>query len=148
MASNKFVFTGLEELKAELRTLPAGLTSEASGDVEGAANGAAVAIRTIYGQHVVTGQLQRDVFVDRIASGPFGAAWVVKANGRIAWLFENGSQTRQYITVRGQKHLTGRMPPAHVFIPTMIRARAAMYAQLADLLERHGLTVTGDAKAA
>lgn len=145
MANNKFVFTGLEALKEALRTLPAELAAEASREVEGAANGAAVAIRTIYGQHVATGHLQRDVTVEHLSAGQFGAGSIVKANGRIAWLFENGSQARHYITLRGNRHELGKMPPAHVFIPTMIRARAAMYEKLADLLERHGLVVTGKA---
>lgn len=145
MASNRFVYGGLEELKAELRAMPAELTAEGSHIVEGAANGAAVAIRTIYGGHVVTGHLQRDVVVEHQAAGQFGAMSIVKANGRIAWLFENGSEARHYVTVRGNRRETGRMPPAHVFIPTMIRARAEMYRQLADLMRRHGLVVTGQA---
>jgi len=145
---NAFLFTGLDELKADLRRLPADMTAEASHIVEGAANGAAVAIRTIYGAHVVTGHLQRDVRVEHGATGRAGAESRVIANGRIAWLFENGSEARHYVSVRGNRHDTGRMPPAHVFVPTMMRARAEMYRKLAEMMRQHGLVVTGEAEAA
>jgi hypothetical protein len=147
MASNKFVFEGLEELKAALRTLPADLTAEASRIVEGEATGAAVTLRTIYGAHNISGDLQDKVQVRPRTAGQFGVAWLVVNGSRIAWLFDNGSQARHYVTSRGNVHQTGKMwgktPPTHAFVKTMVKARRVMYEKLADLMRRHGLTVTG-----
>jgi hypothetical protein len=143
--SAKFVFNGLEELKAQLRALPEELTVEASHIVEGEANAAAVAIKAVYGQHRVTGHLQDGVYVSHFDKGRFGAGAVVHSSGRHAWWFDNGTQARHW--VRGSAKSTGTMwgktPPTHVFVKTMIAHRRAMYTQLADLLERHGLRVTG-----
>lgn len=147
-SNNKFAFSGLEELKAELRNLPAELKGEGTEIVMGAATRAKAEVHAIYAAHRVTGELAKGLTLTVEAIGPFGTRAVVRNRGNLAWLFENGSQTRQYITVRGNKHVTGKMPPAHVFIPAMIRHRATMYQQLAALLERHGLTVTGRAEAA
>lgn len=147
MSNNKFVFDGLEELKAELRNLPADLTGEARNIVEDTANGAAVAIRTIYGKHRRTGNLQDNVIVLQSASGgQFGVANIVKSAAPHAWLFDNGSQARHYVTKSGKQHDTGRMwgktPPTHAFVRTMIEYRHRMYDKLADLLRRHGLSVS------
>jgi len=145
---NHFVFSGLEALKAELRALPTELKGEGTDIVMGAATRAKAEVAAVYAAHRVTGELAKGLTLTVEAIGPFGTRATVRNRGNLAWLFENGSQARQYITVRGNKHLTGKMPPAHVFIPTMIRHRAAMYAQLAALLERHGLVVSGRAEAA
>jgi len=144
----KVIWTGLEELKAALRSLPSDLAGEASHDVQAAGNGAAVALRTIYGQHEVTGHLQESVKVDVRGSGPFGAAVVVTVSDPIAWLFDNGSQARHYITSAGATHATGRMwgrtPPTHVAAQTFANARRGMYDRLRALLVRYGLVVSGE----
>jgi hypothetical protein len=139
VASNRLVFTGLSELRAELRALPAALTGEASSLVQGAATSAAAAIQTAYGAHRRSGNLQDHVVVETRAAGQFGAAMIVKATAKHAGLFENGSQARH--TAIGANR--GSMPPGHVFVPEIIRARRAMWGALADLLTRHGLRVTG-----
>lgn len=139
--ATRFVFSGLDELRAALRALPADLTGEAGHIIEGEANGAAVAIRTGYGAHRRSGNLQDHVTVTQRPAGQFGAAAVVKSAARHAWLFENGSQARH--TEIGANR--GSMPPGHVFVPAMIRARRVMYEKLAGLLERHGLRVSGHA---
>lgn len=140
-------WTGLEELKEALRTMPEELTAEAVAEVEDAANGAAASLRAIYGTHVVSGRLRDSVFVSHRAAGKYVAAAIVKVTDPIAWLFDNGSQARHWL--RGTKQSTGTMwgktPPTHVFVKTMIAARRTMYERLKDLLERHGLTVSGDA---
>lgn len=139
-------FEGLDELRAELRTLPAHLTGEGGHLVEAATNGAAVLIKAEYGKHRVTGDLVDKVTSDVETSG-FGVIGTVKSGSTLAYIFENGTEARHYITVNGQKHLTGRMPPMHIFVPTMQRERRRMYAQLKALLERAGLEVSDDGAA-
>lgn len=144
----KLVWEGLAELKTALRSLPADLATEASNDVIEAGNVAAVRLRTAYGQHVVTGHLQDSVTVRTEAVGPYGAAVVVRVNDPIAWLFDNGSQARHYTTVRGKPHSTGAMwgrtPPMHVAARTFAEARREMYDRLKSMLERNGLSVSGE----
>jgi len=145
MSSTKFVFSGLDELRAQLRTLPADLTGEASHLVEGAGNGAAADVKAVYGAHRVTGDLVDSVTVAPRSAGQFGAAMIVKVHDPIAWLFDNGSQARHWISGKSTGTMWGRTPPTHVFVGTMIRARRTMYEQLKALLVRHGLAVSGDA---
>jgi hypothetical protein len=145
MANNRFVFTGLEELKADLRRLPADLTDEASAIVFGAGNGAADVIQAGYKAHRHSGDLADHVTVTVRAGGRFGVAVVVRSAGRAASVFETGSQARHYVTRKGVRHLTGKMPATPTFVPAVRRARRAMYAQLRALLVAHGLQVTGDA---
>ena len=138
--ANQFVFTGLDELKAALQTLPADLTVEASHIVEAAANGAEATIKAGY----PPGELQDKLSVAFSTSGASTGA-VIRNTSKLASLFENGTQARHYVSKKGATHLTGSMPPAHVFIPTMMAKRRQMYDQLADLLTRHGLVVSGTA---
>jgi hypothetical protein len=150
MSDNRLVFTGLDELRAELRALPAALALEASGIVFDAGNAAADTVRAVYEAHAITQHLADSVTVGTYQTGTYGAAAIVRVNDPIAWLFDNGSQARHYMTTRGHQHETGAMwggttPPTHVFAGTMARGRRAMYGQLADLLGRHGLAVSGDA---
>jgi hypothetical protein len=137
-------------LKAQLRDMPDTLTTEANHIVEGTANGAAVDIKAIYGQHAISGDLQRSVVVFRREAGRFAARYEVKSTSKLAWLFDNGSQGRHYVTDAGAEHRTGAMwgktAPTHAFVVTMIRARRAMYDQLKALMTRQGLRVTGDAE--
>ncbi len=146
--ANRFVFTGLKELQAELRSLPEHLTGEAAHIVEGRANAAAVTLRSVYGQHRVTGNLQDHVVVEKKATGPLGVAYRVASTARHAWLFDNGSEARHYVTGKGNEHATGAMwgktPPTHVFVRTLITARRKMYDGLRDLLMRNGLRVSGE----
>ena len=149
MASNKFTFQGLDELRAKLRALPPELTGEASKIVEGEANGAAATVKAVYGQHAVTGNLRDKLVVNHTAPTGFTAKSVVRSNSPLAWLFDNGSQARHYITASGKTHATGKMwgktPPTHIFARTMSRARRSMHEKLAAMLERHGAVVTRDA---
>jgi hypothetical protein len=138
-------WSGLEELRAELRRLPEELTGEASNIVEGAANAAAADAKQGYGKHRVTGHLQDGVIVTHFDKGRFSAGAIVKNTAKHAWIFENGTQARHYITVNGKRHVTGAMPAFRVFIPAMQRRRRSMYQRLKDLLVRKGLSVSGDA---
>jgi hypothetical protein len=69
----------------------------------------------------------------------------VKVHSPIAWLFDNGSQVRHYITKAGKRHLTGRMPAMHIFDRTAARARRRLNERLIAMLVRHGAKVTGNA---
>lgn len=143
MSSNRIVFSGLEELKESLRNLPADLAGEASHVVEGAANAAMVAMGSGYASHWHSGNLQKGLQVTHFEPGRFSAGAIVKNTAKHAYIFENGTEARYYYTMRGAKHVTGKMPPGHVFIPAAIRARRAMYEGLSDVVTRHGFSVTG-----
>jgi hypothetical protein len=136
---SQVVWSGLQELKAQLRNLPADLAAEASGIVEGRAERAKQDIETSYPDRA--GNLRKGL---RLGSGTnvgrFGASTILKNTAKHAWMFENGTQARH--TDLGANR--GAMPPGHIFIPIVIRQRRAMYRDLKALLERHGLVVTGD----
>lgn len=131
-------FTGLDELRAAMRELPETLTAEASHIIEAAANGAAADIKAAY--PVRTGNLLDHLTVTHFDQGRYVAAALVKNTSKHAWLVENGSQARH--TAIGANR--GSMPPAHVFVPRVMRARRRMYEELVALLERNGLTVGSD----
>jgi hypothetical protein len=141
VSNNRIVFEGLDELRAALRQLPSDLAGEASNIVVGIANAAALNMRTLYGDHRVSGELQEKVVVERLEVGKVAAGMVVKSASKLAGIFENGTQARH--TALGANR--GSMPPGHVVIPTAIAARRRMYEQLKDMLVRHGLEVSGDA---
>lgn len=134
-------WNGLDELRESLRHLPETLKAEAAHIVEGAANGAEVDMRAGY----PAGELRDGVRVTHFSGGKFSAGAIVKSTSKLAWLYENGSEARHYVTVRGNRHLTGKMPAKHVFIPAAMRARRRMYQQLKEMLQRQGLKVSGDA---
>ena len=144
MANNRFVFSGLDALKAELRSLPSDLAGEASQIVIDAAEGAATTVRRVYEQHRVTGRLAKSLLVTKPGAVSYGVAMVVKVTSPIAWLFDNGSQARHWASGKSTGIMWGKTPPTHIFSRTMARYRAAMYAQLKDLLLSHGLSVRGD----
>jgi len=148
LSSNRIVWEGLDELKAALRTLPAELAAEAAGIVTGAAERAKQDIASSYPER--TGNLRKSLTLSRGSKvGRFGTSRILKNNSKIAWIYDNGSQARHYITKAGKKHETGKMwgqrPPTHLFVGTVIRQRRAMYERLKELLTRHGLQVSGDA---
>lgn len=141
--STRFVFDGLDELKAQLRALPAELGGEAGNIIEGATNSAEQKIKAAYSRHRLTGELaeKTQATVTRTA---FGAEGIVKNTSKLAHIFEKGSEVRHYVTVRGNQHVTGRMPAAHVFAKVMPAERRRMWQQIRDLLVRHGLIVSGE----
>lgn len=137
--SASVTWSGLDELRAALRTLPADMADDASDFVTGAAEAAKTEIVAAYPDR--TGNLRNHVTVGLRSAGRYGAGAVVKNTAKHAWLFENGSQARH--TTLGANR--GSMPAGHVFIPIVIRWRRRMYEQLKSLMTRHGLVVTGDA---
>lgn len=146
MTSVRFDWRGLKEVREALKRLPRELTGEGGHIVQEWGNAAAVAIRTGYGAHRVTGDLQESVKVTHQAS-ELSAVSKVTAHAAHAHLFEFGTEARHRTTKKGAPtgKMWGRTPPVHVFIPSMQKARVRMYGALAALLERHGLRVTGDA---
>jgi hypothetical protein len=134
-----FTIRGLQELRDALRRLPEELRDDARTVVKQEADDAATEIIAAYPER--TGDLGDHVYVSTTANGRFGVGGIVKNTAHHAWIFENGTQARH--TALGADR--GAMPPGHVFIPIVIRHRAAMYAQLAAILRAHGLQVTGQA---
>lgn len=136
--SVRVVLTGFEELRLALRQLPDHLVDEATGIVTARAEAAAAQVVAAYPEK--SGNLRKGVKVDQLATGRGGVARRVRSTSKHAYLYENGTQARH--TDLGANR--GAMPPAHVFVPTMIRERREMTRQLAAMVEREGLTVTGD----
>lgn len=135
---NQIVWSGLEDLKTQLRALPAALTDDAAGLAAAAAEGAKADMH-------YPGDLGDRVVVKTMVSGPFAATAVITNPHILATIFENGTQARHYVTTKGVTHLTGQMPPGHVFVPAVLRWRRAMYDALKARLATHGLQVSGDA---
>jgi hypothetical protein len=136
--STTFEIKGLEELREELRRLPEALRDEARDIITAESSAAMEQIVAAYPEH--TGNLRNHVYVSTTAGGGrYGVAAVVRNTAKHAWIFENGTQTRQ--TAIGANR--GAMAPGHVFIPIVIRHRRAMYARLADLLRTKGMQVSG-----
>lgn len=134
--SVKLTFTGRAEFLQALRDLPEHLRAEGGHLVEARANGAHVDIKAGYVNHKHSGNL-----LDHVTSEPhetaFGVIWEIKSTARHAFIFENGTQIRK--TAKGANR--GSMPPGHVFIPAMQRARRLLTNDLIGLLERAGLEV-------
>jgi hypothetical protein len=141
VSGNRFVFEGLAELKEALRNLPADLTNESSHIIEGAANGAVATIKGNYARGK-TGNLIKGVKVE-FGRSQFGASATVTSAAKHAYLYEHGTQVR-HTAAGANRGVMPPAPPGRAFIPVMIRARRRMYEQLADLLKRNGLLVSGD----
>lgn len=140
---NQIQMSGLLELKNRLRTMPVRLANAAAAVVEGTARDVAAQIIAAYPE--VTGNLKKGVRVDPINIGPYGVAFRVVNRAKHAWLYENGSQARAYITKKNRvQHETGAMkpaPPGRAMIPKVARARRVMYVRLAQLLRDEGFEV-------
>jgi hypothetical protein len=141
VSDNRLTYDGLDELRYDLRRLPAELVGEASGIVTSAADGAKSDM--VYPRR--SGDLADHLKVEAAPPGPYGAGVIVKNTSKHALIFENGTEARHYFTVNGVRKETGRMPPGHVFVPAVVRRRRQMYQQLKAMLTRHGLEVSGDA---
>ena len=141
--SAKFVFKGLDELKRELRNLPEELTGDASDIIQRAVTGAAETVKGIYRRHRKVGNLEGGVYVSKFNKGRFAAGAVLKSRAPHAWLFDNGSQARHHASGKSTGAMWGKTAPTHAFVGTAIRARRKMYQELAELVTRKGLKVTG-----
>jgi hypothetical protein len=141
--ASRMVWEGLDELVAEILALPAACTGEGQKLAEATANAVTFEIRSAYA--VRTGDTRNKTKMAPLKSkGEFVAGAMVTNTSKLALIIENGSQARHYFTVNGVKHLTGKMPPAHVFVPRIVRARQKLLQQLKAMVTRHGATVTGE----
>lgn len=133
-------WTGIDEFREWLRSLPIDAGNEADHIVQGEANAAAVQIRSRYPSR--TGNLLRNVFVNKRTSRTGIVSYVVRNPAKHAAIFEYGTQARH--TKIGANR--GSMPPGHVFIPIILQRRRVMYLLLKEMLVRFGFTkVFGDA---
>jgi hypothetical protein len=139
--SATLTWNGLDELRDALRDLPRALATEAGAIVSTAAEGVRDDVVAAYEAHRYSGNLAEHVVLATSAHGQFGVAFRLRSTAKHAWMFENGTMVRH--SEFGNR---GQMPAAHVFIPACIRRRRTMYDQLKDMLERHGLKVSGSAK--
>ena len=144
-----FRIDGLDELRELMRRLPEEFKDEAVDIVLDEGNTVMDVVGAYYAQHAKSGNLQGGLTLRVSSAGPFGVGAVVKSNSKHAWLFDNGSQARRYVTKGGKDHATGRMwsktPARPIFAGSMARARRRMWGKFRELLERHGLSVSGDA---
>jgi len=143
MAKSLVVWDGLAELRAEILALPEACTGEAAKRIEGAANGAKVDIAGAYPWR--TGDLRKKTTVTPVTRKGLIVGAVVKNTSKLASVVENGSQARHYFSINGVKHLTGKMPALHVFVPRILKARRRLIQELKDMVARHGAKVSGDA---
>jgi len=122
-------------MRALLRQLPDDLRNEGREIVRGHIEDAESTIRASYAGHRRSGNLEKGLFTN-LKESRFGTTAVLKNRAPHSYLFEVGTEL-------DRAGGTGRMPAAKIFIPTVMRARRAMMADLVALLERHGLRVTG-----
>ena len=131
---------GLKDLQAELRAMPAECQGEALKIIEGHVNAAYVTIKRVYEAHVLTGTLSKRLTISTAKLG-----LVLRSGSPLAWLFDNGSKVRHYITVNGKKHVLGKMRAYHIFSRTVGFAKRRVRQDLKDMLLRRGAAaVTGE----
>jgi len=136
---------GLKEFREEIRKLPEACRGEAAKVVEAEVNGAYVTIKRVYEAHVWTGTLSRRLAIAPLEVKGQTTGVVLRSGSPLAWLFDNGSQARHYVTVNGKQHLTGRMPGFHIFGRTAAFTRRKIRALLIEMVKRHGaVKVTDD----
>jgi len=139
---SRVVWEGLEDLKAAIQALPDTCAGEAANLMAGTVNGAYVAIKSAY--PIRTGKLRNGMKLLPVTRKGLVVGQKITNTAKHAQAFEHGSQARHYVTKNGVQHLTGKMPPGHVFVPRIENARRRLTGQLVDLLKRHGATVSGD----
>src|SRR5215813_12735558 len=140
--SGRVQWSGLAELRAALRQLPAALAGEATRDVQASANAATYAVRRVYAEHVVTGNLLGATDTVATAVGPYGIRARVVAAAPHSWWFDNGTRVRQW---RRNGKNTGAMwkgNPPHIFVRTMEAHRAELERRLIAIVARAGFVVS------
>jgi len=77
-------------------------------------------------------------------AGQFTTGLVLKSGSPLAWLFDNGSQARHYVTKGGKDHKTGAMwgktPPTHIFTRTVAKGKRAVVDRIKTMMLRRGAT--------
>jgi hypothetical protein len=140
----KLTLRGLSQLTADLRRLPEQLRDEGRQIAQGHLDDAESTIRSRYAAMSETGTLASGLGQRQLTAAGQAARFGVKLRlenkAPHAYLVEVGTELPRQ-TDKGWNR--GRMPAAKVFLPTVIRARRAMTADLVALLERAGLRVRG-----
>ena len=127
---------GLEELRAAFRALPKDLQREAAVIVQAQAEAARQQIAAAYPER--TGNLRRGLRVETRAD-PTSDYAILRNYAPHAVIFEKGTKPRRWKSGKS----TGRMPPGNVFLPIANRRRQMMVNLIVDIVERHGLHVSG-----
>ena len=132
---------GLEELRAQLRAMPAELTAEASAIVHDTAATAVSAMLAEYPE----GELRDRLSQQPLTTGTFGIGVLIKNASGWAWHWDHGTALRHRKGGGSTGAEWGGKKPPHTFGRVMAQKRRAMYEQLKALLERAGLSVSGEA---
>jgi len=138
VAASRLRINGLPELRAQLQQLPVALTREGAVIVEVQAEAALREMTAAYPRK--SGNLRGNL---RMAVTSTGASTSARVTNRAkhAYIFEQGTKARQWSSGKS----TGVMPAGRVFIPIAQQRRRILLAALIDLVETHGLHVTGAA---
>ena len=134
-SNNRLKFDGLEELRASLRRLPKDLRDDAEAIVFESAEAAEKEIREAYEKHRVSGELADKLSVQQLKGGSAFAGALIQNKSKLAFIFENGTQARHNAIGANR----GAMPPAHAFVPKVIKWRKIMYQKLRAMMRLHGL---------
>jgi len=133
MAQSGMVWHGMKEYQDEIRKMPEDCRREAANLIEAGVNSAYATVKRVYEAHRFTGTLSNRL---TISVKPCG--FTLRSASPLAWLFDNGSQARHYVTERGKTHLTGRMPATHIFSRTVGFTRRKLSQQFREMLFRRG----------
>jgi len=136
-ASVRFVYHGLEEFKRELRNMPEAFAQLAYDRAVARGEEARATVARAY--TVKDGDLVDGLSLVKRRTRA-GVSVTLKNKAHHAWLYDNGSQTRQNRFGANR----GRMPAKHVFDSEMVRARLAYVEDLKEILRAAGLKVRGD----
>jgi len=136
-AAAQFVFHGAEEFRAMLREMGAAFADDAYTLAVTEIETAEANVKAAYA--VADGDLVEGVTVIKKKTRT-GVSVTLKNKAHHAWLYDNGSVTRQ--NRRGANR--GRMPAKHVFDREMVLARKRFVENIKAMMVRRGLKVTGD----
>ena len=139
MSQNRFILDGLDDLRAQLRSLPQELANDASAIVLEEAGDAKSELVAAYERVRVTGALAEGVVLQQ-TPGRFKAGARVLSAAPHAALYEYGTQARH--TAIGANR--GAMPAKPTAVPIFQRRRRQMYARLKAMLTTHGLKAEDD----
>lgn len=138
-------WTGMAEYREQLRQLPEACVGEAAKVIEGETNAAYRTVAAGYVGHQVSGGLLKRLRLSPLRSGGALTTGVKLTSGSpIAWLFDNGSRARHWVSGKSTGQMWGHTPPTHIFSRTVGRTRRSIIKQLKEAMARRGATVSGD----
>ena len=145
-------WSGMDELRKTLATIPATMQPDVQALVLFHARGAENALRRWYPQGP-TGNLRRGVRLESKPTGRgFGTAAVLVSKAPHAWIYENGTAPRQgrggnalgkRSRADGKLANRGFSPAHHTFWNTVEPQGQRLYLDLVSLLTRRGFEVRG-----